>query len=131
MDLIGIDGLSEMTTDQFKLLESYQKENEDLKAQVAHLKELLTSTAPLIGGDVSIIEVPQEQAICEIQLRMLNEKAQGRELTLEETKRLEILVKSLYLIKERMGSAIPTEFANIPANSSLEDLTNIASTNDT
>jgi hypothetical protein len=130
MDLIGIDGLTQISSQHFLLLETLQKENEDLKFQVGHLKELLTSTAPLIGGDVSIIEVPQEQAICEIQLRMLNEKAHGRELTLEETKRLEILVKSLYLIKERQGSAIPTEFANIPKHLSLEDLGSIASTNE-
>jgi len=129
MDLIGIDGLTQISSQHFLLLETLQKENEDLKSQVVHLKELLTSTAPLIG-EVSVIEVPQEQAICEIQLRMLNEKAQNRELTLEETKRLEILVKSLYLIKERQGSAIPIEFANVPQHISLEDLGSIASSNE-
>ena len=130
MDLVDSNDLSKSLMDQFKLLEVLQIENKDLKEKIEHLKELLTSTAPLIGGEVSILEVPQEQAICEIQLKMLNGKAQGRELTLEETKRLEILVKSLYLIKDKQGTTIPAEFANIPNNISLADLSSIASDNE-
>lgn len=109
------------TRDLFKLAENYQKENLALRKEVAHLKELLTFTAPLISKEVKI-EVTKEQAACEIQLQMLNVKAHDRELTLEETKRLEILIKSLYLIKDKATSIGITGAEDI----SVESLTQMA-----
>lgn len=104
-----------------KIIERLQKENSALRKEVDHLKELLTATAPLIGGDVKI-EVPKEQAACEIQLRILHDKAQQRELTLEETKKLEILIKSLYHIKDKSTGTIIGDGAQM----SVEALTNLA-----
>ncbi len=109
------------TKNLFKLAENYQKENLALRKEVAHLKELLTFTAPLISKEVKI-EVTKEQAACEIQLQMLNVKAHDRELTLEETKRLEILIKSLYLIKDKATSIGITGAEDI----SVESLTQMA-----
>lgn len=100
MDANDLTLMEDSARDLFKLTETYQKENAALRKEVAHLKELLTFTAPLITKEVKI-EVTKEQAACEIQLQMLNVKAHDRELTLEETKRLEILIKSLYLIKDK------------------------------
>lgn len=98
--LIGINLLSIESEQLFKLTQNYVMEIASLRKENAHLKELLTATVPLISKEIKI-EVTKEQATCEIQLRMLYEKAQHRELTLEETKRLEILIKSLYLIKDK------------------------------
>lgn len=109
------------TKSLFKLTENYQRENAALRKEVAHLKELLTFTAPLVSKEVKI-EVVKEQATCEIQLRMLHDKAQTRELTLEETKRLEILIKSLYLIKDKATSIGITGAEDI----SVESLTQMA-----
>lgn len=97
---IDIAGLEKESQVLFKSVEKYQKENDALRKEVAHLKELLTFTAPLITKEIKI-EVPKEQEACEIQLQMLHKKSHDRELTLEETKRLEILIKSLYLIKDK------------------------------
>lgn len=121
MDITELAVLQEESLVSYKTIDSLKKENKALRHEVDHLKELLTYTAPLVSKNVRI-EVPKEQAACEIQLRMLHEKAQGRELTLEETKRLEILIKSLYLIKDK-ATGITVESDD---EASIEDLTKAA-----
>ena len=81
MDIIELEKESQAL---YKSIDKYQRENEALRKEVEHLKELLTFTAPLINKEVKI-EVPKEQAACEIQLEMLHKKSKERELTLEET----------------------------------------------
>jgi hypothetical protein len=122
MDLIELE---KEATAQYRTIEVLQKENLALRAEMQHLKELLTSTAPLMTGAVRI-EVPKEQAACEVQLKMLHDKALQRELSLEETKRLEILIKSLYLVKDKNSET------TIPIDPmSIEDLTALASNDPT
>lgn len=118
---IDINELERESKVLFHSVDKYQKENEALRKEVAHLKELLTFTAPLINKDVKI-EVPKEQAACEMQLLMLHKKSHDRELTLEETKRLEILIKSLYLIKDKATGINITD----TNDTSVADLTKIA-----
>lgn len=118
MDIIELEKESQAL---YSSIDKYQRENDALRKEVAHLKELLTFTAPLIKSDVKI-EVPKEQAACEIQLEMLHRKAKEREMTLEETKRLEILIKSLYLIKDKASGIIVTGADDI----SVADLTKLA-----
>lgn len=114
---------------QYTTIDLLNKENHDLKLKVKHLEELLVATNKLTD-DVVKIEVTPEQAICEIQIQKLQDKASQRELTLEETKRLEILVKSLYLIKEKTGTAISADFVALPAHTPLAQLEQIAATPD-
>ena len=120
-NIMDIGDLEKETKVLYKSIEKYQKENDALRKEVGHLKELLTMTAPLISKEIKI-EVPKEQAACEIQLVMLHKKSQDRELTLEETKRLEILIKSLYLIKDKATGIQVTGADDI----SIEQLTKAA-----
>jgi hypothetical protein len=119
---MDIDQVADKALALDRVIEVLQKENTALRGEVNHLKELLTYTAPLISNDVRI-EVPKEQSACEVQLRMLHDKSLQRELTLEETKRLEILIKSLYLIKDK-STGITIENGR---ENSIEDLTKAAS----
>jgi hypothetical protein len=121
MDINELSLIQQEAASYYKTIDVLQRENRALREEVNHLKELLTYTAPLVSKDVKI-EVPKEQAACEIQLRMLHDKSQSRELTLEETKRLEILIKSLYLIKEK-ATGITIEDSR---ETSIEDLTKAA-----
>jgi hypothetical protein len=105
------------------------EENKRLKAEVEHLHMLLASTAPLVGGDPAL-DVSDEEAICEIQLRKLQAKAQDRELTLEETKRLEILIKSLYLIREKAQPKSNDDLIKLPKGMTADDLAKLASAPD-
>lgn len=121
-ETFGIEDLQKDLQSYYKTVERLSKENSALRAEVAHLKDLLTATAPLLTKDVKI-EVPKEQAACEIQLQMLHEKSKTRELTLEETKRLEILIKSLYLIKDKSTGITIDNSSSL----SVDSLTEIAS----
>ncbi len=59
-----------------------------------HLQQLLDASTPSIK-----FVIPDEQAIAEIQLERLKVYAMERDLTLDETKRFDILTKNLYLSK--------------------------------
>jgi hypothetical protein len=116
---------------QFDTLCALQKENHELRKNVEHLQELLTSTTSLVSSpDPVKIEVSTEQAICEMQIKKLEESAAQRQLSLEETKRLEILIRSLYLIKEHGEGAISADFTSLPMGTSISALAEIASTPD-
>jgi phosphopantetheine adenylyltransferase len=102
--------LQEYCDAQFVALERAQKRISTLEAEVTHLKELLSSTTKLIDEPaIEKIVVSPEQAICEIQIKKLQQQALIRELTLEETKRLDLLVKNLYLAKGQATAVIQTE----------------------
>lgn len=100
---------------QFLVITELKNEAKLLKEEIAHLKTLLTSTTTLIeqSKEPIKVEVSSEQAICEIQIEKLRTKAVERELTLEETKRLDLLVKNLYLIKFPKNQDMEAEFRNL------------------
>jgi hypothetical protein len=107
---------------QFDTLCALQKENHELRKNVEHLQELLTSTTSLVSSpDPVKIEVSTEQAICEMQIKKLEESA---------AQRLEILIRSLYLIKEHGEGAISADFTSLPMGTSISALAEIASTPD-
>jgi hypothetical protein len=86
-----------------------QKQNEliaRLQSEVAQLKSLLSSTV-VADEKLSKFVVSTEQTICEIEIARLKETAIQRGLTLEETKRLDLLVKNLVLSKEQTKEAKP------------------------
>lgn len=124
------DGMKEYSDAQYRTLVVLQKENHQLKEEITHLKELLAASSPLISSPTVKIDLPPEQIICEIQINMLQDKAKDRELTLEETKRMEILIKSLYLIKERAQAEIKASFMTLPDAATIENLSKIAATPD-
>lgn len=70
-------------------------ENERLKAEVNHLKSLLVGTSPVI----EIIKSAEELLI-EKQIAILH-KSGERELTLEETKKLDLLIKNKKIYKDQ------------------------------
>ena len=105
-----------------------QKQNEQIKKlqdEISHLKRILAST-PLVDGDIVRIVASTEQEICEIEIQRLKETSMQRGLTLEETKRLDLLVKNLFLSKEQAKDVVPS-FRNF-SNISNDTLIQIAST---
>ena len=93
--------LQEYCDAQFVVVKNLTTENQKLKAELEHIKTLLAGSVPLIEKQPELpkIEVSAEQAICEMQIKKLQQTAMQRELTLEETKRLDLLIKNLYLSK--------------------------------
>lgn len=94
---------------QQKTIVDLTKKNKALEEEVKHLKKLLESTVP-------IIKVPEEnkidfnasdeEAIAREQLFKLKDISKERELTLEETKRVEIYSKILAALKNQQTKPI-------------------------
>lgn len=97
------------------LIISLEQENASLKQQVAHLESMLKHSKHLS------IKVSPEEQICTEQIFLLKEKSSDRELSLEEVKRLDILVKNLKLIRgdditiNSTAISLPSEEAELVA----------------
>ena len=77
----------------FVALQKSEELTSQLNEKIEHLEELLSANAPKLAP------IPIEQLICELQIKKLYDKGMAQELSLEETKRLDLLVKNLYLTK--------------------------------
>lgn len=95
--LTNIAELQLLCDRQQKALLKAQERIKLLEGEVEQLKSPQLSAAP----SVQVISDQDEEVICRIQIAMLRTKAQEREMTLEETKRFDLLVKNLSLIEER------------------------------
>ena len=107
--------LQEFANSQHLLLERLLTENKALTSNIQHLETMLKSS---IQTDLEDGEV-----ICVEQLSILRGKSNTRELTLEETKKLDILVKSLKLLKEK--SSVPAQYTDL-SNTKEAELVAIA-----
>lgn len=123
--------LQEYCNQQYVALEKALKRIHELDLEVAHLKELLAGTTPLVQSEPKVELLPgsAEQSICEIQINMLQDVAKQRPLTLEETKRLDILIKNLYLAKSQ-NAAIPVDYTKLPPQVSEAQLIALAAVQD-
>jgi len=79
-----------------KKINAIEKENADLKRTVAsaNLEAKKTEDGQLRES------IAHEQAICEMQLSILRDRSLEGELTLEETKKVEIFTKLLQILKD-------------------------------
>lgn len=74
-----------------------QKENDFLKEKISHLEQLLLKQSTV---------VTPEEMICVEQINGIKQKSSQRELSLDEVKRLDILIKNLRLIKDQSTQAV-------------------------
>lgn len=92
----SLEEWKEFATVQNKVIEQNAKHVEHLKNQIKHLENLL-----LTRNQSSLItELSPEEKICIEQIDRLERQSSERQLTLEEVKRLDLLVKNLKLIRE-------------------------------
>lgn len=89
--------LQAYATQLFHALKVSIEKLQKLEEENAHLKQMLNTSVPQLNS-VKLV-IPDEQAIAEIQLMRLKEAAMSRDLTLDETKRFDLLTKNLYLSK--------------------------------
>lgn len=78
-----------------ELLTTLERENSDLKKQVEQLKNQLTQQ--VLGNQIT-----PEELVCIEQIRILQNRSAQRELSLEEVKKLDLLVKNIRLIREQV-----------------------------
>jgi hypothetical protein len=103
--------LQKYSDQQFALIQKQNLIIGRLQAEIAHLKSVL-SASPLVDDKSVKLITSTEQTICEIEIERLKETAMSRGLTLEETKRLDLLVKNLFLAKEQKKDVAPS-FRNL------------------
>lgn len=86
---------------QFAISVALQKQIQQLENENKHLKELLSASVPLLEQPTKIIVSPEE-ALIDNQINILELRGRnGTELTLEEVKKLDLLVKNKNLIKQQ------------------------------
>lgn len=86
--------LKEYADKQFVAFKQAVERVQQLEKEVDHLKGLLANKTPILGV------VSSEIAICDMQINFLKQESMNRPLTLEETKRLDLLVKNKILYTE-------------------------------
>lgn len=117
--------LQEFATSQQKLIEKLLLENKKLQDKTEHLEQVLASLTKLEG---SVQRITPEEIICIEQINLLHKRSTGRELSLEEVKRLDLLIKNLRLIREQSTQVIEaTSYREVKE----EDLVRLATTPDT
>lgn len=82
---------------QFKTIEKLSKKLKEKEEETEHLKTLLEKNTQLMSVSESgvLTDTTDEEQICRTQLRLLRNQSMNRELTLEESKKVEIFVKLL------------------------------------
>lgn len=94
-------------TQQHKTILELTKKIEKLQAKNKHLEDLLQEKTPALVGEYSpmikngaIIE-DHEENICRMELKKLHDTSLERQLTLEETRKVEIYTKLLVMINQK------------------------------
>lgn len=87
--------LKEFAQAQQNLIEKLFQENKFLKEKLLQLEGIITQPTP-------------EEMICVEQIEILKKTSKNRELTLDEVKRLDLLIKNLRLIKEQSTENVAT-----------------------
>lgn len=92
---------------QFIALKQSQAKIRVLEDEISHLKSLLTSAPIAIQTEPELIVKSSEQVICEMEIEKLRQTSMERSLTLEETKRFDLLVKNLMIAKGKTRDIEP------------------------
>jgi hypothetical protein len=124
-DKVTILKLQEQCDGLSKTIDLLLKQSEQKEEEIAHLKQILSKSIP-VEGEVIKIDPSDEEIIAEIQLRKIREISRTRDLTLDEVKRFDLLVKNKRLAK---GDATVIETNKLPTNLSKNDLIKIATRN--
>lgn len=94
------DELKLFCEQQFKQILSLTKKNRELEDKLAVSKVFEPTNLPVPQGtDLKVLD--DAKTISQVQIQMLKQTAFGRELTLEETKKLEIFNKILNQQEEK------------------------------
>jgi len=95
--------VKEFAEKQQDLIEKLLNDNKLLSEKVGHLEEMLKASAATIKVPMTV-----EELICIEQIDLLRQKSRDRELSLDESKRLDIFIKNLRLIRNESTEVINT-----------------------
>lgn len=112
---------------QFNVMLDLQKKIKTLEEENIHLKELLMANAPSLNIPIPVIISPEEYLI-DAQIAILEQRGRNNnfELTLEEVKKLDLLLKNKKIIKDGKET-IATTGKPVKGKLSTKELALIAS----
>jgi hypothetical protein len=122
----NIEELQLYCDSQYRSLQRANEVIKKLEAEIVHLKNIIVTTVPIIEPKQEQFIVSTEQSICEMEIERLRKTSMDRGLTLEETKRLDLLVKNLHIAKKGTKDIAP-DYKKLPETSEAE-LLQIAAT---
>lgn len=110
----NLNELQQFSEAQHKTIIELSKKNQKLEEEVKHLKTLLDSQTPKLPiqqQEQSIIKSgaiieDHEENICRMELKKLHDLSLERQLTYEETKKVEIYTKLLIAIQAKAKSNV-------------------------
>lgn len=118
-----IEELKKFTQALHDTVTSLTKKLTKLEADKKHLEGLLAQTAPVIStGEETELEGPftsEEEAIARKQLQLFNERSKQGELTIEETRKVEIYSKILLSFRNA-DKKIKNPAEGVPASDLLK-----------
>ena len=119
-DLIALSKAQSKTiVSQSKEITELKKQKEQLEEEVKRLHtEVVTLKATGAAGGTQQFSTSSSETICVVQLAMLEQLSMNRELTLEESKKVELFSK---VLRDERGKAAKSE-EDTPAKLSNEDL---------
>jgi cell division septum initiation protein DivIVA len=124
----SLDDQMIMIEAQKKTIEKLTRRIGDLEKQNKELREQAASPT-IMGDEYSTVPldssgkpVSDEESICITQLRILKNKALAEELTLEETKKAEIYVKTMQILHGGNGKAKDKKPTESFSNGNLLDM---------
>lgn len=106
-------------------VDTLMKQLEQKNQEIHHLQDMLSKMTPVIGEATPIIPT-DEEIIAEFQLKALKSAAMSRDLTLDEVKRYDLLVKNKRLAQGN-ATTIDGAVKKLPKNISNAELIQIAS----
>ena len=100
-DFKTIEEWKEFAEKQLLTINFLQSANDQLKENVSQLEKIVSQSVPIIGDQrVDKIIVSPERALVEDQILMIQQRAYMKELTLEDVKKLDILLKHQKILKD-------------------------------
>lgn len=93
----NFDELMAYCVAQGETLANQSRKMMEMKEEISHLKTLLAGAVPIIEIDPSTVDMTSrdEHVVAQIEIQKLRKYSMQRELTMEETKKLEIFTKVL------------------------------------
>lgn len=103
------------------------KKNKQLQDENAHLKELVSGAVPLIAPAIApVVEkivVSPEEALLDSQIEAIQIRSYGKELSLEDVKKLDILLKNKKILKDEQKAILinkPSPLSSLSHNELLQ-----------
>jgi hypothetical protein len=100
-DFEEVSELKALCEKQYRELVSLLEKNKLLESEVEHLKTLLVSNDSFI---IPAQNISLEEMICLEQIAILKKNSQVGELTLEESKKVDLYIKALRIIRNKDGA---------------------------